>query len=102
MITDMKQNTLSSIKETMKVVAGLLPICLFSLLFLTSCFDNGDWDAPSAETAMAAYGNQNIEATNVKTIAEVKALFSNEINNNSLRQVKEKMQIQRLRLLIRS
>ncbi len=93
MITDMKQNTLSSIKETMKVVTGLLPFYLLSFLLFTSCFDGGDWDAPSAETGMEAYGNKNIEATNVKTIAEVKALFSNEINNNGLRQVKEKMQI---------
>ena len=93
MITDMKQNTLSSIKNTVKVVMGLLPFCLFTLLLLTSCHDNGEWDAPSTEIGMAAYGNQNIQPTNLKTIAEVKTLFQNEINNNGLRMVKEPMQI---------
>lgn len=93
MITDMKQNTLSSIKNTVKVVMGLLPFCLFTLSLLTSCHDNGEWDAPSTEKGMAAYGNQNIQPTNLKTIAEVKTLFQNEINNNGLRMVKEPMQI---------
>ncbi len=60
--------------------------------FATSCHD-GDWNAPSEETGMASYGNQSIQETNLKTIAEVKQLFSNEINNNSLKQVKSPMQI---------
>lgn len=69
---------------------------LFALAVLgltTSCM-KGDWDAPSPEDGMASYGNQNIKATNLKTIAEVKALYANEINNNSLAQVTQAMQIQ--------
>lgn len=89
MITDMKQNILSSIKKA-------APLCLLTVLSLlaASCMNDDEWKAPSSETGMNAYGNTNIQATNLKTIAELKALFSNEINNNSLRQVKEPMQIQ--------
>jgi DNA/RNA endonuclease YhcR with UshA esterase domain len=54
----------------------------------------GDWDAPSPEDGMASYGNQDIKATNLKTIAEVKELYANEINNNSLAQITQPMQIQ--------
>ena len=60
--------------------------------FATSCQD-GDWNAPSEEAGMASYGNQYIQETNLKTIAEVKQLYSNEINNNSLKEVKQPMQI---------
>lgn len=69
---------------------------LFALAVLgltTSCM-KGDWDAPSTEEGMSAYGNQDIKATNLKTIAEVKALFAAEINGNSLKQVTQPMQIQ--------
>ena len=69
---------------------------LFALAVLgltTSCM-KGDWDAPSPEDGMASYGNQDIKATNLKTIAEVKALYANEINNNSLAQITQPMQIQ--------
>lgn len=68
---------------------------LFALAVLgltTSCM-KGDWNAPSDETGMAAYGNQDIKATNLKTIAEVKALYATEINGNSLAQVTKPMQI---------
>lgn len=69
---------------------------LFALAVLgltTSCM-KGDWDAPSKENGMAAYGNQDIKPTNLKTIAELKALYATEINNNSLAQVTKPMQIQ--------
>ena len=68
---------------------------LFALAVLgltTSCME-GSWDAPSAEAGMSAYGNQSINATNLKTIAEVKALYASEISNNSLAQVTKPMQI---------
>lgn len=68
---------------------------LFALAVLgltTSCME-GSWDAPSAEAGMSAYGNQDIKATNLKTIAEVKALFATEINASSLKQVTQPMQI---------
>ena len=69
---------------------------LFALAVLgltTSCM-KGDWDAPSKENGMAAYGNQDIKPTNLKTIAELKALYVTEINTNSLAQVTKPMQIQ--------
>ena len=53
---------------------------LFALAVLglaTSCQDK-DWDAPSSEKGMEAYGNKYLQETNVKTIAEVIALYSNE------------------------
>jgi len=69
---------------------------LFALAVLgltTSCM-KGDWDTPSIESGMTSYGNQDIKPTNLKTIAEVKALFATEIKNNSLKQVTTPMQIQ--------
>lgn len=69
---------------------------LFALAVLgltTSCM-KGDWNAPSDETGMASYGNQDIKATNLKTIAELKALYATEINGNTLAQVTQPMQIQ--------
>ncbi len=68
---------------------------LFALAVLglaTSCQDK-DWDTPPSEKGMEAYGNKYLQETNVKTIAEVIALYSNEINNNSLKEVKQPMQI---------
>ena len=64
-----------------------------AVLGLTTSCMKGSWDAPSDEVGMSAYGNQDIKATNLKTIAEVKALFATEINGNSLKQVTQPMQI---------
>jgi len=69
---------------------------LFALAVLgltTSCM-KGDWDTPSIESGMTSYGNQDIKPTNLKTIAELKALYATEINGNSLAQVTKPMQIQ--------
>ena len=52
------------------------------------------WDEPSADAGMESFGNKYIQATNVKTIAEVKSLFQSEINNNGLKEVTQSMQIQ--------
>lgn len=68
---------------------------LFALAILglaTSCHDS-DWDVPSPQDTVDSYGNKYIQPSNVKTIAELKALYSNEINNNSLKQVTKPMQI---------
>ena len=68
---------------------------LFALAILglaTSCHDS-DWDVPSPQDTVGSYGNKFIQPTNVKTIAELKALYSNEINNNSLKQVTKPLQI---------
>ena len=61
-------------------------------LTLTSCHDK-DWDTPSIESTISSYGNKYIQATNLVTIAELKALYETEINNNSLKQVKSPLQI---------
>ena len=68
---------------------------LFALAVLgltTSCQD-GDWDAPATENSIESYGNKYIQDTNLKTIAELKELYKNEINNNSLKEVKTPLQI---------
>lgn len=69
---------------------------LFALAVLgltTSCM-KGDWDAPSKEDGMVSYGNQDIKATNLKTIAELKQLYAEEISSNTPKQVTQPMQIQ--------
>ena len=68
---------------------------LFALAILglaTSCHES-DWDVPSPQDTVDSFGNKYIQPTNVKTIAELKALYNNEINNNSLKQVTKPMQI---------
>ncbi len=68
-------------------------LALASLLTATSCMD-GDWDAPSPEVGMAAYGNQYLDTTNLITVAQLKQQFSSEISNSSLKQVTKATQIQ--------
>lgn len=60
-------------------------------LLTVSCHS---WDDPSEEAGLKSIGNQYIQATNVKTIAEIKSSFQNEINNNGLKQVTKPTQIQ--------
>lgn len=69
---------------------------LFALVALltASCHDNGNWDAVDPTVGMSSYGNQNLVASNPKTIAEVKKMFENEIAYSGLKQVTEYMQIQ--------
>ena len=69
---------------------------LFALaaLLTVSCHDNGKWDAVDTATGMASVGNQNLIASNPKTIAEIKAMFSTEIKEGGLKQVTEPTQIQ--------
>ena len=62
-------------------------------LLAASCHDNGNWDEPATQTGMEAYGNQNLRATNLKTIADVKARYSSVISSGSLEQVTEPVQI---------
>ena len=72
---------------------------LFALAVLglaTSCRDKGEWDVPAQEDIIDAYGNKYIQPTNLKSIAELKALYSNEINNNGLKEVKSPLQIRGL------
>jgi hypothetical protein len=63
-------------------------------LLAAACHDSGSWDEPSTQAGMEAYGNQHLKATNLKTIAEVKAIYSNVISGGSLEQITEPMQIQ--------
>ena len=58
----------------------------------TSCHDT-EWNEVNLKEGSEAWGNKYLEETNLKTIAEVKALFANEINNNGLKLVKDPMQI---------
>ena len=59
----------------------------------TSC-ERLEWGAPdNVENGVEAFGNKYIQVTNLKSIAEVKQLYQNEINNNSLKLVKDPMQI---------
>ncbi len=74
---------------------------LFALtaLLTVSCHDDGNWGkAPWQQEdptyGMEAYGNQNLRATNPKSIAQIKTMFSSEISSGSLKQVTEPMQIQ--------
>ena len=69
---------------------------LFALtaLLAVSCHDNGNWDIVDPAVGMSSYGNQNLVATNPKTIAEVKEMYANEIAYGGLKQVTEYMQIQ--------
>lgn len=79
---------MQTIMKTKKYIFFALAV----LGLATSCQDK-DWDTPPSEKGMEAYGNKYLQETNVKTIAEVIALYSNEINNNTLKQVTQPMQI---------
>jgi len=69
-------------------------ILSLSALLAVSCHDNGKWDEPSLQTGLEAYGNQNLIASNPKTIAEVKAQYSKATASGDPEQVTEPMQIQ--------
>ena len=61
-------------------------------LFFVSCTE---YDAPSSpETGKTHYGNPAIEPTNLITIADLKTLYSNAIENNGLQEVTQPTQIQ--------
>ena len=81
----------NKVKKAVK--AGMLALLVPVLTNLISACQDKDWDAPSTEKGIEAYGNKYLKETNLKTIAEVIALYSNEINNNSLKEVKQPMQI---------
>ncbi len=68
---------------------------LFALtaLLTASCYDS-TWKQPSIEAGQEACGNQNIKASNVKTIAQVKEMYDKAITSGDPVQVKEPMQIQ--------
>ena len=68
-------------------------------LLTASCHDDGNWGQAPWEVedptyGMESYGNQNLKATNPKTIAQIKEMFSSEISGGSLKQVTEPLQIQ--------
>ncbi|MDO4160406.1 MAG: DUF5689 domain-containing protein [Prevotellaceae bacterium] len=55
-------------------------IALFIGLGVMSCMDD-DWSAPDNETA--PFGNNNLEETNVITIAELKSMYSSTLDNQN-------------------
>lgn len=69
---------------------------LFALVALltAACHDNGKWDEVDPSVGMESVGNPKLVTSNLKTIKEVKDMFSNEIKDGGLSQVKEYMQIQ--------
>ena len=69
-------------------------ILSLSALLAVSCHDNGNWDETSLQTGMEAYGNQNLIASNPKTIAEVKTMFSKATGSGEPELVTEHIQIQ--------
>ncbi len=89
MITDMKHNIIR--KCGVLASAALLTL---GCTLVSACQDDGDWNGPGRADGLAAYGNTNIKGTNLKTIADVKALYSNAISSSSLEQIKKPMQIQ--------
>ena len=62
-------------------------------LCIASCMDK-DWETPSLEAGMEGYGNKNLQASNLKTIAELKQLYKTEIDNSGAKKVTDAMQIQ--------
>lgn len=80
---------MQTIMKTKKYIIFALAV----LGLATSC-ERLEWGAPDNEEAgLEAFGNKHLQITNLKTIAEVKQLYQNEINNNSLKLVKDPMQI---------
>ncbi|MBQ7513429.1 MAG: hypothetical protein IJS95_03460, partial [Prevotella sp.] len=65
-------------------------ILALTALFTASCHT---WDAPGEDSGLDSYGNPDLKETNVKTIAEVKAMFKNEISTNDLKKVNDALQI---------
>lgn len=80
---------MQTIMKTRKYIFFALAV----LALATSC-ERLEWGAPdNVENGVEAFGNKYIQVTNLKSIAEVKQLYQNEINNNSLKLVKDPMQI---------
>ena len=65
-------------------------ILALTALFTVSCHT---WDAPGEDSGLDSYGNPSLKETNVRTIAEVKEMFKNEISTNDLKKVEQSMQI---------
>jgi len=71
----------------------------FTALLSVSCHDDGNWGKKPWQQedptyGIESYGNQKLKATNLRSISQVKAMFSSEISSGSLKQVTESMQIQ--------
>ncbi len=65
-------------------------ILSLTALLAVSCHS---WDAPGEDAGRDNYGNPDLKETNLKTIAEVKEMFQDEINNSDLKKVEERMQL---------
>ena len=59
----------NKVKKAVK--AGMLALLVPVLTNLISSCQDKDWDAPSTEKGIEAYGNKYLKETNLKTIAEV-------------------------------
>ena len=68
-----------------------LMIAVLCSLFITACMD-GDWDEPNT-TDSAPYGNDYLTESNLMTIAQLKSKYSSTVNNSSMQEVTEDIQI---------
>lgn len=69
----------------------LIMLALLCSMTLTSCMDD-DWEDPNGTNI--PYGNNSIEETNLKTIAEVREMYKDKINTSySYEKVTEPLQI---------
>jgi len=68
-------------------------IIALAALLNTACYNSG-FDEPSTQEGQEAYGNQNIKASNLKTIAELKQKYSTAITSGEPELISEPLQIQ--------
>ena len=68
-------------------------IIALAALLNTACYNSG-FDEPTAQEGQEAYGNQNIKATNLKTIAELKQKYNKAITSGEPELISEPLQIQ--------
>ena len=67
-------------------------IIALAALLNTACYNSG-FDEPTAQEGQEAYGNQNIKATNLKTIAELKQKYNKAITSGTPELIAEPTQI---------
>lgn len=71
---------------------NIIIIALASLM-TTACYNSG-FDEPTSQEGQEAYGNQNIKATNLKTVAELKQKYNKAITSGEPELISEPLQIQ--------
>lgn len=67
-------------------------IIALTALLTTACYNSG-FDEPTTQEGQEAYGNQNIKATNLKTIADLKQAYNTAITTGDPELISEPTQI---------